>query len=138
MPSKHEKVLLSASQSWPEGTFTAEDLVIACWQAFPDDFGLQGYEQSYPDSSVVYRHIMGQNSLVKKHKWFLQVGAKTYKVSISGAARALQMQDNDGPQTSSENVQKIRIDRARESTLSRLLQSIAWQKHWRGDEIVFR
>ena len=134
MPSKHEKVLLSAFQRWPEAAFTAEDLVMACWESFPDDFGLQGHEKVAPDSNVVYRHIMGQNSIVKKEKWLLQTQSKTYKVSTKGAEHALDIQEA----RESDSPQRVRIDRAREAVLGRLLRSRAWQKHLRGEEIVFR
>ena len=36
----------------------------------------KGYEKRHPDSNVVYRYIMGQESIVKKHKWLLQTRKK--------------------------------------------------------------
>ena len=135
MPTKHEKILISAFKRWPEEAFSAEDLVIACWQEFPEDFGLQGYEQLHPDSNVVYRHIMGQKSIVKKNKWLLQTRSKTYRLSTLGISRALTLA---GESKSAINSQRLRIERAREAVLSRLLRSRAWMKYQNGDEIVFR
>ena len=135
MPTKHEKILMSAFGRWPEESFSAEDLVVACWSEFPEDFGLQGYERMYPDSNIVYRYIMGQASIVKKHKWLLRTGSKTYQLSIQGVSHALTLVK--GNQSSAED-QRVRIERVREAVLSRMLRSRAWRKHANGEEIVFR
>ena len=135
MATKHEKVLLSAFGRWPDDSFSAEDLVIACWKEFPEDFGLQGYEQLYPDSNIVYRYIMGQNSIVKKHKWLLQTQSKTYRLSTQGVSHALTLVGDRRPGVDG---QRLRIKRAREAVLARLLLSRAWTKHQAGEEIVFR
>ena len=135
MVTKKEKVLISAFKRWPEEPFTAEDLVVACWTDFPDDFGLQGYQQSYPDANVVYRHIMGQGSIVKKQKWLLQTERKTYRISMQGIAHALMLvEDSPGD----GNAQRLRIDRSREGVLVRMLRSRAWHKYQTGDPVVFR
>ena len=135
MSTKHEKILISAFRRWPEEAFSAEDLVVACWREFPEDFGLQGYEKLHPDSNVVYRYIMGQESIVKKHKWLLQTRSKTYRLSTQGVSHALTL---GTWLTLSYESQRVRIERAREAVLSRLLRSRAWKKHEIGDKIVFR
>ena len=109
--------------------------MVACWREFPDDFGLQGYEQLYPDSNVVYRYIMGQSSIVKKHKWLHQTRSKTYRLSTQGVSHALTLVGDGGGDTSES---RLRIERAREAVLTRLLRSRAWKKNQTGDEIVFR
>ena len=134
MTTKHEKVLVSAFNRWQEGEFSAEDLVVACWREFPDDFGLQGYEQLYPDSNMVYRYIMGQSSIVKKHNWMHQTRRKTYRLSTQGVSHALTLV-GDGDQAGES---RVRIDRAREAVLTRLLRSRALMKSRTGDEVVFR
>ena len=135
MATKHEKILLSAFKLWPDDSFSAEDLVVACWKEFPEDFGLQGYEQLYPDSNIVYRYIMGQSSIVKKHKWLLQTQSKTYRLSTQGVSHALTLLGDRQPGVDS---QRLRIKRAREAVLARLLLSRAWTKYQTGEEIVFR
>ena len=122
MTTKHEKILVSAFNKWQEDEFSAEDLVVACWREFPDDFGLQGYEQLYPDSNVVYRYIMGQSSIVKKHKWLHQTRSKTYRLSTQGVSHALTLVGDGGGDTSES---RLRIERAREAVLTRLLRSRA-------------
>ena len=132
--TKHEKILVSAFNRLRDGEFSAEDLVVACWTEYPDDFGLQGYEQRYPDSNIVYRYIMGQSSIVKKHNWLHQTRSKTYCLSTQGVSHALTLvKDSRATQES-----RLRIERAREAVLSRLLRSRAWKKSQVGDEIVFR
>ena len=135
MTTKHEKILLSAFKQWQEAEFSAEDLVVACWKEFPDDFGLQGYERLYPDSNVVYRYIMGQSSIVKKNKWLHQTRSKTYRLSTQGVLHALALVKDDGGDRIGS---RLRIERAREAVLIRLLRSRAWKKSEAGDEIVFR
>ena len=135
MSTKHEKILISAFRLWPEEAFSAEDLVVACWKEFPEDFGLQGYEKLYPDSNVIYRYIMGRESIVKKHKWLLQTRSKTYRLSMQGVSHALTLLGEHQPGAES---QRVRIERAREAVLSRLLRSRAWKKYETGEEIVFR
>ena len=135
MATKHEKVLLSAFKQWPEDSFSAEDLVVACWNEFPEDFGLQGFERIYPDSNIVYRYIMGQSSIVKKQKWLLQTQRKTYRLSTQGVSHALTLL---GDGHSGLDSQRVRIKRAREAVLARLLLSRAWMKYQTGEEIVFR
>ena len=135
MTTKHEKVLVSAFKRWPEQSFSAEDLVVACWEEFPEDFGLQGHEQLYPDSNVIYRHLMGQNSIVKKHKWLLQTGSKTYRLSTHGISHALALLGGSQPDGDG---QRLRLERAREAVFARLLRSRAWMKYQSGEEIVFR
>ena len=135
MSTKHEKILISAFRRWPEESFSAEDLVVACWSEFPEDFGLQGYEKLHPDSNVVYRYIMGQESIVKKRKWLFQTRSKTYRLSTQGVSHALTLVSESQPGAEG---QRVRIERAREAVLSRLLRSRAWKKHEIGEEIVFR
>ena len=135
MVTKHEKVLISAFRQWPEESFSAEDLVVACWNEFPEEFGLQGYEAVHPDANVIYRYIMGQNSIVKKHKWLLQTRSKTYRLSTQGVSHALALVGDTQP---GGDGQRLRIERAREAVLARLLRSRAWMKYQTGEEIVFR
>ena len=138
MPNKAEKILLAAFGDWPTTEFTAEDLVVACWKQYPEDFGLQGYQNDHPDSNTVYRYIMGQRSIVKKDKWLHQVGSKLYRVSTKGAQHAVELVDSSDASPDALLDHRIRIDRARETVLSRLISTRAWSKWQSGDEIVFR
>lgn len=36
---------------------TYEDIVVKAWQLYPDDFGLRGYSESYPDASDIHKPL---------------------------------------------------------------------------------
>jgi hypothetical protein len=55
-----EKLLLAAIEARKRSaTFTAEDLIVCAWTAYPDTFGLSGYSDRFPDSNRVLTSIMG-------------------------------------------------------------------------------
>jgi len=123
--SKSEMVLLAAYERWPDSEFTSEELVIACWQEYPDSFGLQGYSDKYPDSNIVYRHIMGKDSIVKKQRWLSQKGQKRYVLTPAGVNHALRIH---GTTNSKAELQQYRIDRFYEQILFRVFTGSAWSK----------
>ena len=134
--SKSEMVLLAAYERWPDSDFTSEELVIACWQKYPDSFGLQGYSDKYPDSNIVYRHIMGKDSIVKKQRWLSQRGQKRYIITPAGVNHALKL---GGATGSGSKLQRYRIDRFYEQILLRVFTGIAWTKFTNNlkEEITF-
>lgn len=134
--SKSEMVLLAAYERWPDMEFTSEELVIACWQQYPDSFGLQGYSDKYPDSNIVYRHIMGKGSIVKKQRWLSQKGQKRYIVTPAGVNHALGLR---GVTDSRPELQRYRIDRFYEQILLRVFTGTAWTKFRSGkiEELTF-
>ena len=123
--SKAEMILLAAYEKWPDGEFSSENLVVASWKKYPDSFGLQGYTRQYPDSNVVYRYIMGKDSIVKKQRWLSQTGRKLYVITPAGVSHVVKIQDSTAADT---DAQKRRIDRFRERVLLRIVSGPAWQK----------
>lgn len=123
--SKSEMVLLAAYDKWPESEFTAEELVVACWQQYSDSFGLQGYSHKYPDANIVYRHIMGKSSIVKKQRWLSQKSQKRYALTPAGINHALKIRGIDSQRA---EIQQHRIDRFYEQVLLRVLNGSAWNK----------
>jgi len=134
--SKSEMILLASYERWPDSEFTSEELVIACWQKYPDSFGLQGYSDKYPDSNVVYRYIMGKDSIVKKQRWLSQKGQKCYIVTPAGVNHALRLH---GATDSRPELQQYRIDRFYEQILLRVFTGTAWTKFKNGqiEELTF-
>lgn len=134
--SKSEMVLLSAYTNWPDSDFTSEELVVACWKKYPDSFGLQGYSNKYPDSNIVYRHIMGKSSIVKKQHWLSQKSQKRYSLTPAGINHALILIGNTEPISS---IQHRRIDRFYEQLIYRILTGTAWNKYNNNqiDELTF-
>lgn len=123
--SKSEMVLLAAYDSWPDSEFTSEELVVACWQKYPDSFGLQGYSHQYPDANIVYRHIMGKSSIVKKQRWLSQKSQKRYALTPAGINHVLKIRGIDSQRAEK---QQHRIDRFYEQVLLRVLTGSAWNK----------
>jgi hypothetical protein len=75
-PPTVDQMVFQCACSLPQ-PFTREDLVVACWRAFPERFGLKGFKDQYPDANRVYSamsksHILG---------WRLrQLGGGRYEV----------------------------------------------------------
>jgi hypothetical protein len=133
--SLDEKVLLAAYDLENSGRtpFSAEDLVVAAWQKFPDAFGLEGHGGEYPDSNRVFTKIMGDKGL-RGRGWLLKVGEKLYRLSEAGKshARSRSEEDSTSPSRSS-------LTREQKDALRRLLQSKAVQKVKAGlhDSVIF-
>ena len=77
-----EKILLAAT-SLPSNGFTAEDLVVAAFQKFPDAFCLMGYPQ-YPDSNKVLTQITTAGRGLQKRAWLRKIGTKRYQLTNEG------------------------------------------------------
>src|SRR5581483_9325558 len=84
-----EKILLASYQLEQEGQspFSAEALIVACWQKFPKTFGLKGYTDLYPDSNKVLSSIMGERGLTRRG-WLVKMGQKLYALSRDGKQAA--------------------------------------------------
>src|SRR5947207_9807614 len=93
-----EKILLAADTLDKEGQspFSAEALIVACWQKFPRTFGLKGYTELYPDSNKVLSSIMGERGLTKRG-WLLKMGQKLYSLSRDGKAAAQRLLQGGEP-----------------------------------------
>lgn len=85
--SNIERILYAAATNFGENAFSAEALVVVCWNAFPKAFGLGSYAETHPDSNSVYARVMGASGLVGRG-WFEQVRSKTYRVTPQGLAVA--------------------------------------------------
>src|SRR6516164_2489687 len=72
-----EKILLAASTLEERGTvpFTAEALIVAVWERYPQSFGLKGFEERHPDSNKVLSALMGEKGLAKRG-WLHKAGQK--------------------------------------------------------------
>ena len=134
--SKSEMILLTAYDNWPSGEFTAEDLVVACWEKYPNAFGLQGYSDKYPDSNIIYRYIMGKDSIVKKQRWLSQKDRKRYVITVAGINYANRISASTEYKVGK---QQQKIDRYYEQLLSKVFTGSAWGKFNRGqaDELTF-
>ena len=124
-----EKILVAAA-SFDCGTFSAEDLIVRCWEMFPNDFGLQAYARQYPDSNRVLSKIMGSDSPVRKNGWLTKVATKRYRITDAGRQYAAGLKsESDGAGT-----QRLAdVPRSSAAVLRRLLSSRAYAKTVQGD-----
>ncbi|MCX6633894.1 MAG: hypothetical protein NT090_02175 [Acidobacteria bacterium] len=135
-----DKLLLAAFSLENTGRlpFTAEDLVVSAWTAYPDTFGLAGHVDAsgvnlYPDSNRVFAEIMGSKP-IRHRGWLVKVGNKTYRLTEAGRERALALSSANG-----SAVEKISLSRTSKEELERLLAVNATKKYRAGlpDEITF-
>ncbi len=128
-----EKVLSCAVELDQEkGTFTAEDLVVRCWERFPETFGLRGYAEKYPDSNRILTNIMGDKGLRGKG-WLRKVREKRYRVTEAGRQAVA---SRGGFQASSDQ-HAASLTRETTDVLERLVTSRAFQKFRLKEELTF-
>ncbi len=128
-----EKILSCASELDSEkGTFTAEDLVVRCWECFPDTFGLQGYADKYPDSNRVLTNIMGMKGLRGKG-WLRKVGEKRYRLTEVGR----QANQVRGRPVEGDSFRAASLSRPTAEALERLVASRAFDKYRLKQELTF-
>jgi hypothetical protein len=83
-----KKVLIAAATlDGDQMTFTAEDVIVRAWKAFPESFGLSGYREAHPDSNRVLAKLMGSLGLCGRG-WLEQTNTKTYKLTPAGRKMA--------------------------------------------------
>lgn len=122
-----EKILLAADQldQGGQSPFTAEALIVAAWEKFPNTFGLKGFAEKYPDSNKILSSLMGEKGLARRG-WLVKMGSKLYAITREGRQvirRVTLQEEEDAPPT---EMQKLR--REHERFLQGLQDSSAVQK----------
>ena len=129
-----ERILLAANELSKESdVFTAEQLVVAAWRRYRDQFGLQGFAREYPDSNRILTKIMGSGGLRGKG-WLSKVGTKRYRVTEAGRLVALGLANSDATKSRERLTQ---LSRTLVGVLERMLNSRALAKHRDGEELTF-
>lgn len=125
-----DRIVVAAKQLEDSGkrTFSAEDLVVAAWQNFPDVFGLSGYLDGsgtpmYPNSNRVYAEIMGSKP-VRKMGLLRKVGSKMYRLTEAGRQRA----NGAAEQPLQGTTEKLAFAREQIDQIRRLFESRAAEK----------
>ncbi len=75
-----------------EGTTDAvayEDIVVAAWKRFPQEFGLRGYAETYPDSWNLRRPLYGP----LKREGYVRVQRRKLALTESGLATAERLRE---------------------------------------------
>src|SRR5437763_4809591 len=102
-----EKILLAASDLEEQGQspFSAEALIVACWQKFPRTFGLKGYADQYPDSNKVLTSIMGEKGLTRRG-WLAKMGQKLYTLTREGKHAVRRLHQTEEPAPTPERTER--------------------------------
>jgi hypothetical protein len=81
-----EKILISMYQlsAGTSKPLEYEDIVVAAWKLFPEDFGLRKYVRDYPDASDIHKPLYGP----LKSRGFVLSGNKKFKLTEKGIAYA--------------------------------------------------
>jgi hypothetical protein len=69
-----------------------EDIVVRAWMLFPQEFGLRGYVDLYPDASDLHKPLYGP----LKRDGFVRVQNKKFGLTEHGVAAAEQLRRPDG------------------------------------------
>jgi len=85
------KILCAAIVVGPECTL--EELVVASWKMWPDEFCLEGYPE-YPHALVVHSKIYGANGLARRG--WLSISLGTVRVTKAGRDEMLRYTNPDG------------------------------------------
>lgn len=120
--SLRDQVLLAAAECCggePAVEFSAEDLLLAAWQADPASWGLRGHENEHPNSERIYTELDRANvkggmvglGLLEK------VGKRVYRLSPSGFARVAELD----PINERHRGQQQRAHRAVEAAMREIL-----------------
>lgn len=131
--TKPEKLLIAAARldARGESEFTAEDLVVEAFRAFPNDISLNGHPE-YPDNNSVIKHLMGKDARLIVSGWVEKTGAKKYRLTPKGAHDATER----APETCDSGVQAkgtVRSERRLEEGLARLFHSEAFESFRSGE-----
>lgn len=68
-----------------------EDVVVAAWKFFPQEFGLRGYIEKYPDSSELHRPLYG----ALERERLVRVQRSKLALTESGLAAAGRLREPD-------------------------------------------
>jgi hypothetical protein len=84
-----EKILLAMYQLSAGTTrpLEYEDIVVAAWKLFPEDFGLRKYVRQYPDASDIHKPLYGP----LKNRGLVLSGNKKFKLTEKGIEYADQL-----------------------------------------------
>lgn len=128
-----EKILLAAFQLEETGQspFSAEALIVAAWQKYPNSFGLKGFADQYPDSNKVLTSIMGEKGLARKG-WLAKMGQKLYSLTRDGKQVVRRLMQGDAPTPAQASSAPVALGKEFEKFLQGMFNSSAWHKFREG------
>lgn len=122
--------ILAAMYELSQGTtkpLKYEDIVVAAWKKFPQDFSLRGYE--YPDSSDIHKPLYGP----LKSKGFVRTANKFFSITEHGLSYIERLlQKTNGAKSSQTKAE--RLGRDEQAEVEKLLQSDAYKLFEAGEK----
>jgi hypothetical protein len=107
-----------------------EDIVVQAWKLFPQEFGLRGYADKYPDSSDLHKPLYGS----LKREGYVRVQNKKFGLTDSGLAAAERLRH-----PADERIPELgRVGRDQRIEIERLAKkaSVALLEQAKADELV--
>lgn len=122
---------LESEQKKP-APITANELVVAAWQDSPEQFGLEGFLNQFPDSNRALAAIMGERGLVRRG-WIDKVGQKQYRLGAPGReeVECIQQGKISGPDGQKRRLNRIEVPAEVRPTLEKLMSSSVLHR-WRS------
>lgn len=121
---RHQMILLAMYEA-ADGTTKLsayEDIVVRAWKLFPQEFGLRGYVDQYPDASDLHKPLYGP----LKRDGYVRVQNKKFGLTEQGLAIAERLRHPDeqaeGPPGRVRRDQRIEIERLSKKPAIKLVQ----------------
>lgn len=124
-PQERPEKILVAMNRLAKGTSTPlkyEDIVVAAFEMFPDEFALRGYPQ-YPDSSDLHKPLYGP----LKRSGFVLAANKTFQLTPLGIDEASRLAGSTAPTTNGSAKHGERMPRDLQVEADRMIQSEAFR-----------
>jgi len=102
-----------------------EDIVVATWKKFPQDFSLRGYE--YPDSSDIHKPLYGP----LKARGYVRNANKFFSLTERGLSHARDISEWSKKAGPKKNIDRMKRDEKAE--IDRLMQSDAFRFFEKGE-----
>jgi hypothetical protein len=129
---RHQMILLSIYKV-ADGTTRLsayEDIVVEAWKLFPQEFGLRGYVDKYPDSSDLHKPLYGP----LKRDGYVRVQNKKFGLTDSGLAAAERLRKPD--EVEPAYLGRVRRDQRIEFERLSKKSSVALLEENRASELV--
>jgi len=98
-----------------------EDIVVAAFKKYPEDFQLRGYPE-YPDSSDIHKPLYEM-----KRAGLVRAANKTFQLTAQGIEAARELMHSNASD-------KKRLTKAEESEINRIVNSAAFQLFQEGQQ----
>lgn len=115
---RHEKILVALYEVSAGTTKVCsyEDIVVKAWQLFPEEFGLRGYTEKYPDASDLHKPLYGP----LKEGGFVKSGGRTKSFGLTERGLEHVERLRRPTEAASNGGSSTRLERSQVTALKRL------------------